>query len=692
MAVEIPDELIEQICQEKTVLFVGAGLSMRAGLPSWPDLLRQMLDWSEKRGVDLTNRAELESHIEDGKLLLVAEEMRERLGGEKFRTFMRETFQKLDLKPTDTHLLLPEIPFTAVLTSNYDTLLESAYTLAQSGEAPHVFTHVEYPELSAALRSGEFYVLKVHGTIDRIGTVVLGRGDYRKVMYANSAYRRHIETLFSTQTVLFLGFGLTDPDLLLLLEELRVAFKDYTGEHYALMSIEEADPIQCKGWQRDYGIQIIPYQATEGHPEVHEFLSAISDKVAIEKELQEYLKHIKHRCETIGLAKILSEEALSVKLASLEDLFVPPAFRPEEPTLQVSPLPSTEKAERRGERESKVEEEERREPMAGQDVTARIIERDLFLKDLFSKKRHFVVLGEAGSGKTTLLQYTAFSLASGQNSQIGLEGEYIPIWINLREFAEELGKNPELKLLSFVHTDLEGCKELEPPMRLLRDRLDKGQCVVLFDSLDEIANPKQREVAVNAIRRFTWDSGDNLFVMTSREEQYKEVTQLTPAYFLCYNLQPFSSEDIRKFLKKWYRYQGETDETKIDKQVRVIWKAIDEDEDIADLARNPLMLVLIAAITQEGKLPHRRVEIYKKCVELLLGEWRRKALADHKVDRVKFSYLKGRAGFVGYWIHKYKITSAGSEREKSWQELIPDLAEYIREREDDPNPQSAAEN
>jgi hypothetical protein len=276
----VPKELVDQIARCQCVVFVGAGLSQGAGLPGWPELLQQMLDWSEKRGVDMADRTELESYIEDGDLLLVAEEMHERLGKDNFRSFMAEVFRRPGLKPSDTHMLLPEIPFTAALTSNYDTLLESAYTLTQRGTAPHVFTHSDYPELAAALRSGEFYVLKVHGTIDRIQTIVLGRSDYREVMYANPAYRQHLAVLFSVKTVLFLGFGLTDPDLLSLLEELRIAFRDHTGKHYALMDTRDVPAIKQRRFERDYGIQIIPYTpSAPDHPEVQMFLTSLVEQV-----------------------------------------------------------------------------------------------------------------------------------------------------------------------------------------------------------------------------------------------------------------------------------------------------------------------------------------------------------------------------------------------------------------------------
>ncbi|MBI1927490.1 SIR2 family protein [Candidatus Poribacteria bacterium] len=275
----VPEELVDQIARGNGVVFVGAGLSQGAGLPGWPGLLRQMLDWSEAHGVNLADRAELEGYIENGELLLVAEEMRERLGKDDFHRFMTEIFRSPGLRPTELHEALIGIPFVAALTSNYDRLLESAYTIVNR-ISPHVFTHADYPELSAALRSSEFYVLNVHGTINRIETVILGQSDYRDVMHANPAYRQHLMTLFSTKTVLFIGFGLTDPDLLLLLDELRATFRDYTGRHFALMDTKNIPSIKQKRFEKDYGIQISPYTPSPSdHPEVKIFLTELAKQV-----------------------------------------------------------------------------------------------------------------------------------------------------------------------------------------------------------------------------------------------------------------------------------------------------------------------------------------------------------------------------------------------------------------------------
>ena len=264
---DIPGDLIEQIKAGKCVAFVGAGLSQAAELPGWPKLLRLMIEWAEEHGKDMSDRADLEKDIKDNKLLDVAEEMRERLGENDFRQFMMEIFHNSDLGPVEAHELLAAIPFSAILTSNYDTFVED--TCIRNGRSPLIFTQLDCPELAGALRYDAFYVLKVHGTINRMETIVLGRRDYREAMFSNPAYQQHLVTLFSIKTVLFLGFALTDPDLMALMDKLGATFGGYAGKHYALMYVKEVPPYRQRRFERDYNIHIIPY---DNHSEVPVFL------------------------------------------------------------------------------------------------------------------------------------------------------------------------------------------------------------------------------------------------------------------------------------------------------------------------------------------------------------------------------------------------------------------------------------
>jgi hypothetical protein len=147
--------------------------------------------------------------------------------------------------------------------------------------------------LGLALNSKEFFVLKAHGTIERPETIVLTEKDYATLIHNSPGYRTFLKALFLDRTVLFLGFGLNDPELRLLLEELREIFDGHTPHHYALLDVSGTTETEQKNFEAHYGVRIIPYlpSATD-HPEVIEFLQEIIAKLP---------KHILAHTLTYGL-------------------------------------------------------------------------------------------------------------------------------------------------------------------------------------------------------------------------------------------------------------------------------------------------------------------------------------------------------------------------------------------------------
>ena len=281
MEANIPDGLIEEIYKGRTVLFAGAGLSASAGLPNWSDLMYRMIQRTKECGVDLSegNEQELIQLVRDKDFLTVAEDLRNRMGDHNFRIFMRSIFCDSAIIPSRVHTLITEIPFAAVLTTNYDVLIESAYTLSR-GVCPRTYIYTDTSEFAYLNKKNEFYILKMHGDIDRFDTIIFGRKDFRELMFKNDAYRNYLKALFMTKTVIFVGFSLNDPDLLLVFEELGAVFKSSGEPHYALMNTKVIGDVQRQHLKEDYRIEVIPYEATTGHPEVYEILSGISEEAA----------------------------------------------------------------------------------------------------------------------------------------------------------------------------------------------------------------------------------------------------------------------------------------------------------------------------------------------------------------------------------------------------------------------------
>lgn len=308
--INVPIELIEKLKENRCVAFIGAGLSMGAGLPDWYGLMDRMIIWGEKKSISLPEKSELKDLLNTEQYPLLAEILIESLGIPRYQEFLKEVFRDAKLKPTETHSLLPQILFSAVLTSNYDKLIEGAYTAFNKGVQPPLFTQLDTAELATSLQSNSFYILKTHGDIDRVNSIVLGRKQYRELLYNNTAYKLHMQQVLSSKTILFLGFGLTDPDLFSVLDELSVAFKGNTTPHYALMDATKLNSLKVERFRKDYNINIIPYNPSDNtHSEVPEFLQEIINRtpkkhqVSLDKakqDLEDIDPHYKFVANTDG--------------------------------------------------------------------------------------------------------------------------------------------------------------------------------------------------------------------------------------------------------------------------------------------------------------------------------------------------------------------------------------------------------
>lgn len=239
---EIPDALIRAIIEGHCIAFCGAGISMAVkrsddrALPSWPELLIELIEHAERESVALDDaRKDMISAIGQGEFLMVAQELQERLGEESVLRCLRKIFLDPALKPNDLHTELVAIPFRGFLTTNYDTLIEGACTVRSKGVIPPVLTQENLTRAPNPLRVPGTFVFKIHGDVNRGEGIVLGTHDYQDQLFRAPGLRSFLETLFTTQTVLFLGFGLGDPDIENALDRLAGIFCRTNEYHFALV-------------------------------------------------------------------------------------------------------------------------------------------------------------------------------------------------------------------------------------------------------------------------------------------------------------------------------------------------------------------------------------------------------------------------------------------------------------------------
>ncbi len=141
----------------------------------------------------------------------------------------------------------------------------------------------------------------------------------------------------------------------------------------------------------------------------------------------------------------------------------------------------------------------------------------------------------------------------------------------------------------------------------------------MFDGLDEVFDPRQREDVITDIHRFTNDYPNVQVIVTSRVIGYK-AQRLRYAEFRHFMLQDLESEQIQDFLHRWHQltFNHATDR---DIKKERLQRAINESKAIAELAGNPLLLTMMAILNRNQELPRDRATLYEQASRILLHQW-----------------------------------------------------------------------
>lgn len=243
-----------------------------------------------------------------------------------------------------------------------------------------------------------------------------------------------------------------------------------------------------------------------------------------------------------------------------------------------------------------------------------------------------VLLGDPGSGKSTLARYLALALAGGTQlpAELAPLTGVTPIVIELRVYISDTwGSGDFLDLLDFQYTH-EG---FGLPRKTAQSLLTSGPSLVVFDGLDEVFDPAQREAISRRIAGFATRYPLARVVVTSRVVGYHRPI-LDTAGFVHYKLEDFDRKQIGTFVRQWYTtaYLGNERESK--RLHDRLLTAIDNARPVAELAGNPMLLTILAIISRRRELPRDRREVYDHAVTVLVEHWDiSKHLADRHVDQ-----------------------------------------------------------
>jgi len=256
---DLPHEIIQSALEGDFVLFVGSGVSMLVDLPSWGSLAWKALEDLRQKG--FTNYSELEQlkSLDPKKQLSIAKN----IASENDTNLDLRKHLSHDMKNIGIYSYLNRIGCVCV-TTNYDELLSPSFqTKTDSSKTSYSITRISRgEEFHAGLLNEPGTVVHLHGVVSNPDTMILTTEEYLK-HYDHPVVQNFLKELFEKKTVLFMGYGLDEAEILEHI--LRRAGAQYIEEkrRFALQGFFiSQDPLYRRlyaYYRESFGINLIGY-------------------------------------------------------------------------------------------------------------------------------------------------------------------------------------------------------------------------------------------------------------------------------------------------------------------------------------------------------------------------------------------------------------------------------------------------
>lgn len=275
------DQLIGLIKSGEAVLFVGSGSSAQVGHVTWGLLLENLETLAVECGGSFTK----DRALRENDPLIYAQAIRNHIGSvdsnlARYYNKLYDLFKPRKPPYSMLHKELVSLPFRAIVTTNYDMVLEHALGGPDNSlVVKELAAPVREFLLSIADATMTKRVAHLHGRYDDLDEIILTSSDYEKTYgfsLAHGAFkdekwtlhRKLIWALLATRRVVFIGFGLKDPYMMTMLDVVSrdLWFWD-RATHFAIMDISAQNAAQVKRraeeLKRKLGIDVVFYETTD---------------------------------------------------------------------------------------------------------------------------------------------------------------------------------------------------------------------------------------------------------------------------------------------------------------------------------------------------------------------------------------------------------------------------------------------
>jgi hypothetical protein len=294
------DNFINQLRLSNLSFFLGAGVSIGAGFPSWQELLE---DIAKDIGIDIrkeTNYYRIFQYcVNELGLAIVQQRVHEKLSKLSFKSEGIENALKL--------------PIDSFWTTNFDQVLEKNIEFKHSVRPIIIYKDSDLTNVQANLSRANFKVFKLNGHLEDRKSWVLTQNDLESYGESHNGMLTFFRRELVQNTFLFLGNSFTDTVILTALSEVKKYFGELNQYHYTILkrNQERQDfDFFVKDLEKRYGIKTL---IVESYDEIPIVLSEISERLrkrqvyfsgsfrSISKQQQDFVTDLSQRLTTMLL-------------------------------------------------------------------------------------------------------------------------------------------------------------------------------------------------------------------------------------------------------------------------------------------------------------------------------------------------------------------------------------------------------
>lgn len=205
--------------ENRLVIFVGAGVSMNSGVPSWNQLTNRM-------------KAELPNEFsEETDALKIAQIYKDYRGHKEYMDKVKDILLYDKAVPNPLHKSILALNPCHIITTNYDDLIE------QELSKDFLQYHIVRKDKDIPQMTYPNTLVKMHGDYVT-DNIVLTEDDYYNYKENFPLTRAFVLSLFASKLILFVGFSFADLNLKFILNELKYILSDKMQRPY-LLSCDE---------------------------------------------------------------------------------------------------------------------------------------------------------------------------------------------------------------------------------------------------------------------------------------------------------------------------------------------------------------------------------------------------------------------------------------------------------------------